>query len=47
MPYASRIRMAMISVPLPGAPVAMRRPFRSCIFSMPVPSTVTHWPLLA
>ena len=41
------MRSAMISVPLPGAPVAMRRPLRSCIFSTPVPSTVTHWLLFA
>ena len=47
MPYASRSRSAMSSVPLPGAPVEILFPFRSLIFSIPLPWTVTTWVLLS
>ena len=42
-PAASRMRNALISVPLPGAPVETMRPARSGTARMPVPSSVTTW----
>src|SRR5450755_1402222 len=41
MPNASMRRIAVTSVPLTGAPVETRLPFRSFIELMPLPSTVT------
>ena len=41
MPAASITRIAKISVPLPGAPVETRLPFRSSNLLMPLPSSVT------
>ena len=42
-PTASSTRRAVISVPLPGAPVDTMRSRRSVTDSMPLPSRVTNW----
>ena len=42
MPYASSVRLAMISVPLPAEPIETRLPFRSGTVLIPADSLTTR-----